>query len=69
MVFEETSIKKVCFDAKLVIHLCINEEIKFRNFDDISLLEVLIESKSLMFFKISKANIYGYGMNGISATC
>ena len=44
MVFEETSIKKVCFDAKLVIHLCINEEIKFRNFDDISLLAYTLHS-------------------------
>ncbi|RST70288.1 DNA polymerase I [Candidatus Aquarickettsia rohweri] len=43
-VFEATSIKKICFDAKSIIHICNNLDIKFISFDDISLLSYVLHT-------------------------
>ena len=43
-IFEDSSIKKVCFDAKSIIHICNNLDIKFISFDDISLLSYVLHT-------------------------
>ena len=57
-VFEDISIKKVCFDAKLIIHLCINEYIDFRIFDDISLLAYTLHTGKQKINFETLSNIY-----------
>ena len=62
-VFEDISIKKVCFDAKLIIHLCINEYIDFRIFDDISLLAYTLHTGKQKINFETLSNIYNLNYN------
>ncbi|MSO14294.1 DNA polymerase I [Rickettsiales endosymbiont of Trichoplax sp. H2] len=43
-IFEDSSIKKVSFDTKSIIHICNNLDIKFISFDDISLLSYVLHT-------------------------
>ena len=56
-IFEDTSIKKVCFNAKSIMHICINQGIKFISFDDISLLSYILHTGKQ---KINLENLIEY---------
>lgn len=66
-IFEETSIRKVCFDVKAVIHFCIDEGIEFEAFDDISLLAYTLHTgkQKINFENIS--NLYSIAYKNYDA--
>ena len=57
-IFEDISIKKICFDGKLIIHLCVNNGIDFKIFDDVSLLAYTLHTGKQKINFETLANIY-----------